>query len=264
MNRECRIKLKPRALAAVFLPLLAIGMIGNAAAYTVPAGLGTESGGPPPAGHPGFYNVSSLKFERLASGAYRLTGTGTGGYEFDRSPAAGGSWSVSNASFKLVANWSRWTDLLGGTLSSGTVDITGKIPGFVGTAAEKAYSYRGSNDVTNTTGNLYHANLKLAGGTGTDNTPRGLGFTTLAASDTGWASQFMTDNESVWFYNQNIWRSIVSATLSNLRKNTWSIAFNNVSTITTVPVPAAAWLLGSGLMVLAGVRRKSNCAAMTV
>lgn len=243
-------------LSLAALPLLALGLVDSASGYSFPPGLGSEIENPPEAGYPGFFNLSQLEFEKKLSGGFRLTATGTGRYyQFDRSPVAGDEWLVSNASFTLVAHWSNLSNLLNGTLSSGTVDIKGKIPGFVGTAAEKSYSYTGSHDVTNTTGTLYHADLKLSRGTGIDTSPWGLGFTTLGATDSGWASQFQTGNESVWFYEKNLWSSLTSAITLNGNKRSWSLELSNVKTITTVPVPAAVWLLGSGLMALAGARR---------
>lgn len=245
---------KPGLLAWAALPLLAVGGIQNAVAYTVPTGLGYGTS-VAPAGMPGFYNTSQVKFEKLSNGNYRLTGTGTGAYEFDATPTTPG-WSVSSGAFKLVANF---TSNLSFNQSGSYVQIDGKIPTYNGSGSLN-YGYSGSGDVKSKVSTLYRADLLAFD---TDNSPWGLGFSTDASDDKGWASQFMTSNESVWFFNNgDLWGTIGTAINGNSKKSTWSITLNNVGTITTVPVPAAAWMFGSGLIALMGVRRKRSSNAL--
>lgn len=252
MINKLRILITRHAVVLASLPLLAAAGIQDAAAYTVPPGLGTEPGNPPPAGYPGFYNVSSVKFEKLSSGAFKLTGTGTGGYEFDASPTTPG-WSLSSGSFKLTANF---TSGLAFNPTGSNVEIKGKIPTYTGSGViNHGGLYGPGQNVKNTVKTLYKADLLNMG---LDLSPLAFGFTTDASDDIGWATQFMTNNESVWFYNQNnTWAQILNAIDVNKNRRTWSVTYANLGTITTVPVPAAVWLLGSGLVALFGMRRKN-------
>jgi len=131
------------------------------------------------------------------------------------------------------------------------VSITGKIKNYTG-PGDLDYGYRGRFNVTNKIGNLYHADLI---GFGVDESPSAFGFTTDASDDSGWASQFMTDNESVWFYSTSFWDRITQA-VDTRRGRTWSISLNDIQTVTTVPVPAGLWLFGSALIGLTGLTRR--------
>jgi hypothetical protein len=227
---------------AVGAALLGLGAVDQASAYTVPAGLGTSPGtigSVPGPGYPNFNNGANLTFSKLSSGAFKLTATtnSSSAFTFNTSPtqswAVTGSSSGSKGSFALTANFNSSL-----AFQNGTVDITGKIPTYSGPGTV--------GTVKTTVQNLYHAALT---GVGLDTSPVGLGFSTNAATDTGWASQFSPNgtSESVWFYSSNIWQTILSNVALNVGKKTWSISLNNIQAVTTVPVPAAVWLLGSAL-----------------
>ena len=249
---KSRLGIQGQVLAC--LPIVFACFGAEAASYTVPSNLGGIGTGVPQAGYPDFNNLSQLKFEKLSTGSYRLTATGTSAMTFNNGPASAQSFNVSDSSFKLTANFTR---SLAFSPVGSAVDITGKIQGYNG-PGQLNFGYTGNNNVTNKVGNLYHANLL---GIGFDSSPSAIGFTTDAATDSGWASQFMFDNESVWFYSTSFWKTISTAVATQKGK-TWSISLNNVQTVTTVPVPGAVWLLGSALMGFAGVARRRQAQAV--
>lgn len=238
---------KPLILALAALPILAIGGIRSAAAYTVPANLGGGYTGVPSVGYPDFYTDARVTFSKLSSGAYKLTASDSGRtFTFNTDPSH--SWNVKDGDFQLTANFNRYL-----AFQNGTVDIEGYIPGYDGRGSLD-YGYSGPYDVTNKAGNLYHADLVKFG---IDLSPLGIGFMTDAATDTGWATQFMTSNESVWLYSTNIWNTILRNVALRLGEDTWSINITGMNAVTTVPIPAAAWLFASGLMGLFAARRRA-------
>jgi hypothetical protein len=248
--------LHPSVLALAAIPLLFAGSIHSASAYTVPAGLGVAPGtiGSVPApGFPDFNNGANLTFSKLSSGAFKLTATTNNSSPFTFNTDPSHSWNVtgssssSKGSFSLTANFNSSLGFL-----NGTVDIKGRIPTYNGPGT--------IGSVKTTVQNLYHANLT---GFGIDTSPIGLGFSTNAATDTGWASQFSPNgtSESVWFYSSNIWQTILANVAIRSHDKTWSISLNNVQAVTTVPVPAAVWLMGSALLGLFRLRKSEALVA---
>jgi hypothetical protein len=264
------------------VPLLAAGAVAqDAMAYAPPAGLGAGDfpllggipGDVPDAGAPNFFTGANLTFSKV-SGGYKLTGTKSGStFTFNQNSSTG--WNVSNATFDFKANFNSVLGLPVFNSNGSYVSIKGRIPTYNGAGSivydgSTASGFQSTN-VKTTTGQLYRADLIDMGA---DLNPIGLGFTTDASDDWGWASQFMTGNESVWFYllsnttfggkthSTSIWDKCLQEIASN-KKSSWSITFNNVGSVTTVPVPAAVWLFGSALagMGLFGRRSKETLAA---
>lgn len=250
--------------------LLAAGAAAQEAqAYSPPAGLGASPGtigSVPAAGAPNFYTGANLTFSKV-SGGYQLTGTKTGStFTFNQDASTG--WNVTNGAFDFKAKFNSVLGLPVFNSSGSYVSIKGKIPGYNGSGnvlydGSTASGFQSTN-VKTTTGQLYKADLV---GIGLDVNPIGLGFTTDASDDWGWASQFMSVNESVWFYllgnttfggktySSSIWDKCLEEIGKN-KKSTWSISFNNVGSVTTVPVPAAVWLFGSAMAGLVGFGRR--------
>lgn len=244
------------ALALVAVPLLALGSINNASAYTIPAGLGVSpgvTGSVPQPGYPNFNNGVDLTFSKLKSGSYTLTAkTNTSSpFTFNTSPT--NSWNVtgsksgSKGSFNLTANFNSSL-----AFQNGNVKIEGKIPTYNGPGT--------IGTVKTNTQNLYSASLTSFG---FDTSPLGIGFSTKTTNDTGWASQFTTSGspESVWFYSSNIWQTILQNVALNFGKSSWSISLKNLQAVTTVPVPAGVWLMGSALLALTRLRRREEALA---
>jgi len=247
MITDFRTLIRRQILALATLPLFWIAGMQSAAAYSVPAGLGVApgvSGSVPAPGYPNFNNGADLTFSKLANGTYQLKSTQSGSnFTFNTDNSAAHSWAVSNGTFKLTANF---TGSLAFNSSGSSVDIFGKIPAYAGPG--------NAGTVKTTPQNLLHANLT---GFGFDILPVGLGFTTAKSGLTGWARQFQSGNESVWFYSSNIWQTILHDIALNANKKTWTISMDNLQAVTTVPIPAAVWLFGSALVALFGTRRKT-------
>jgi hypothetical protein len=56
----------------------------------------------------------------------------------------------------------------------------------------------------------------------------------------------------------NIWGNANDYTYFQSGPTSWYASVNGTATVTPTPIPAAAWLLGSGLMGLLGFRRKEK------
>jgi hypothetical protein len=191
--------------------------------------------GIPPAGFPSFENNVSITQTRTGSGASAVTTLKAfddpGSFVFKLNSSQ--SYNVTNTGYLLSATFNSAGNFTGGNLS-----ITGIVQGYPGAPA--------------TVTNLYTANLaSFAYDNVNDATPVALGFRTDNWS--GWAAQFQQAPESAYLYNFNV-IGFVNNLTNPLFKNT---TFHG-SAVTTVPIPAAAWLFGSALALLAGARRRKS------
>jgi hypothetical protein len=89
----------------------------------------------------------------------------------------------------------------------------------------------------------------------------GLGFDTVSSTASGWAKQFQKQNESLYLYSSAL-ASLDNALASG--KNLPSFFSATVSEITTVPIPAAGWLLGCACAALFSGLRRRRCDAGSV
>lgn len=191
--------------------------------------------GIPDAGFPHFEDAVKVNFAKSGSN-WKLTATQRAGTHLFQSDP-GTAHNVANSSFSLTAMFDSSLNFTGGNLQ-----IKGKIPSLG----------------VNTSTSLWKTSLTDFGFdiNPFDGSPVALGFETSGHS--GWAAQFSGGApESVY---------LLSPDLSSLAVNLFShkgvSASINATALTTVPVPAAAWLLGSGLIALFGMRRGGAAAAL--
>ena len=230
---------KPAAKAALSIAALGASVLiaGNATAQTtVPS---FNAPGIPQAGFPDFVNLNNvnLQFGQInffqqsiggysaGFGDYVLSASASTTY-FNLSSTA--AYGVSNGSFTAHAVFSPW-----GQFISGSETITGSIP-TLGVAQQT----------------LYSASFG-AFGVSTSNTA--LGFQTLYSTASGWAKKYESSNESMYLF------SSTQGSLDNALKSGFFLPdyFSTTSSeITTVPLPAAAWLFGPALAALFGVARR--------
>jgi len=185
--------------------------------------------GIPDAGFGHFQDSVRVTFARNGQN-WKLTATETGGTSlFQEDPTH--AYSLSNTKFMLTANFDSLFHFTGGNMQ-----IKGKIP-------ESGVS----------SGTLrWNANLT---GFGVDinpfdGSPIALGFETRGYS--GRATQLADGSpQSVYLFDPRL--ATLALDLFNHHGSSLSV---NATALTTVPVPAAVWLLGSGLIALFGVRRK--------
>jgi hypothetical protein len=195
-------------------------------------------GGVPPAGFPHFENPASItltKFGTGASASFLLTSANTSGnFIFQYNPSSAynvtGTYSL-NASYNAV-----------GVFTGGSLAINGTLPGYNGPGTAPSA----------TSQNLFSAKLVSFGYDSVpDITPVALGFKTENFS--GWAKQFSDGSaESAYLYNFNV--PGLMSMFTNPKFKT--ITFQG-SAMTTVPIPAAVWLFGSGLALISCVRRNN-------
>lgn len=193
--------------------------------------------GIPDAGLPHFEDAVRIKFQK--SGSYwELKATersGTHRFQYDSST----SHNVNDSSFSLKALFDSDLNFVGGNMK-----IKGEIHGM------------GVHDETT----LWKSKLTDFGFDFNpyDGSPMALGFKT--ADHSGWAAQFSSGApESVYLYSPDL--SSLRVHASHHDGGGISI---NATALTTVPVPAAAWLLGSGLIALMGMRRRGTASALAV
>ena len=193
-------------------------------------------GGVPPAGFPHFENPASITLSKSGTGAsasFLLTSANTPGnfiFQYDPSSAYNvtGTYSL-NASYNAA-----------GVFTGGSLAINGTLPGYDGPGAAPSA----------TSQNLFSANLVSFGYDSVPGPLVALGFKTENFS--GWATQFSDGSaESAYLYNFNVLGLMSMFTNPKFKH----ITFQG-SAMTTVPIPAAVWLFGSGLALISCVRRK--------
>jgi hypothetical protein len=197
--------------------------------------------GVPAAGFPDFRNSNvSVSLTGKTGSGFVLTATATSPGTFC---LGNNTYSISSETFKMTALFSN-----SGTFESGSESIYGYIPGLTSNSVQDLFS----DSLTS-----YGVSTSTAG----------LGFET-ASDPTGWASQYQSTDESLYLYG--LLAKLISGDLSaglSCGKNcikSVSISASPISAITTVPLPAAIWLLGAGVAGLLAVGRRRREAGSEV
>jgi hypothetical protein len=222
---------------------LSIAVLGASALVASTAGATSvptfNAPGIPVAGFPDFLNSNNINLNFFKDPArhssdYILTAYGSAGV-FNASSTS--SSNVNNEIFAMYADF----DSSGHFLSGGETIFGCQPPG--------------TSCNFNKIQNLYTVSFDKYG---VSTSTVGLGFDTLFSSASGWAKQFQHSNESLYLYS-----AAMASLDNNLKAGTLS-GYNNhgfsatVSELTTVPLPAAAWLFGPAFAALFGVMRRRS------
>ncbi len=207
----------------------------------------------------------SISIKKLGSGGnsyWQLTGSGSSASFW----GPNSSYNLGRDSVKYVANFDaagRLITSVGSKTLNNFLEIRGSLPaGSIGNTSWNALSNQLLLSATLLDSNADNNTPDLIGNYG----GYALGFKTLFTG--GWAANQPgltggSTGESLWlFANGKDFRDLVKAldgidangTLSSLIGNSKTI--NKVSSVASVPVPATAWLFGSGLMGLLGLKRR--------
>lgn len=201
------------------------------------------SGVVPQAGFPSF-SFPAVAINVLRSGAnYQLTASYASSGTASLQLAPGQTYDLYSPSFTLSALVSSTGALVG---RSNTVSISGGVSNYCGLGCDVPVQ------------ELFSAKLLNYGSDALpDATPTSVGFTTDVSTFSGWATQFSTGApESVYLFNFPVSSFVGFITSNTSWKNSWA-----GSSVTTVPIPAGAWLFGSAIGVLAAARRKKASAS---
>lgn len=151
-----------------------------------------------------------------------------------------------------------------------TEEVSGFSPSF-STLGSQVYGYSGSTALVNDNFLSQTVLTRTNGGTfnltsitlatlypmdAPDNTPTSVLFTGTLANGTTVSQAFTVNGTSgtQTFAFGSAFNNLVSA---NWEQTSYAHQFDNVD-VTPTPIPAAAWLLGSGLLGLVGLRRKGQ------
>jgi hypothetical protein len=222
----------PRSIfpsGAVLLSVAALGAAGTLLASAANAAVTPplfNVPGIPQAGFPDFTNSSnaSLVFLKVPFGGDYLLAASGGAGAFNL--ASTRSYSVNDELFAMYAEFNSK-----GQFISGGETIFGNIPGLTGNRFQNLYSVAFDKYAVATVG---------------------LGFESVLSTASGFASKYQNTDESLYLYSRAL-GSLDSALASG--KNLPSFFSASVSEFTTVPLPAAGWLLGTGLLGLIAIGR---------
>ncbi len=201
--------------------------------------------GIPQTGFPDFVNLDdvNLVFGRVgpghshddgkggSGGIYVLLANATGAFNYYNYSSTAAA-VISKATFSLFAEFNSKGQFL-----SGSEMITGCIPG---------RSCKTPTDLFSATFDKF----------GVSTSTPGLGFETVASTAGGWAKQFEKGDESVYLFSAASLNRLDRALASG--KNLPNYFSATVSEITTVPLPATAWLFGPAFAALFGIMRRRN------
>jgi hypothetical protein len=221
-------------LAAVFL------LASSAGSYAATVDDLPAIPGIPLAGNPAFVNTLKLKVSNWGDG-YKLTATAAETEPF-LFQLGSDSYQITDGTYNLTAYFDQNSNLdtvrsnvqIRGTFSDAALEAL--------SGTERQHELWGGNLFS---ARLDNVGLSLEGG----NLAVGFGIADFG----GWASQF-GNYESIWLFDFNPSASNLFALLDGLYKGTLE-----ASAITTVPLPAGIWLMGSVLVGfgLIGTRRNA-------
>jgi hypothetical protein len=216
---------------AALLSVAALGAAGTLVARTANAAVTPpvfDLPGIPQAGFPDFSNSDNVSLAFLGvpfGGDYLLAASGSAG-TFNLTSAR--SYRVNDELFAMYAEFNSK-----GRFISGGETIFGTIPGLTSNRFQNLYSV---------------AFDKYAVSPSTV----GLEFESVLSTASGFASRYQNTDESLYLYSSAL-ASLDRALASG--KSLPSFFTASVSEFTTVPLPAAGWLLGAGLLGLIFVAR---------
>lgn len=192
----------------------------------------------PPEGFPRFFSSVTVDLDPYGSdGGFTLTAKNKAGGEFYFAMLDGGTqYTVYNGGFELVANFNSASDFAGGSVA-----ISGLL-----WPAELPPPSSGISD------NLFSADLVEADASQFlfSNPNPSIGFRSLFSSFGGWAAQFANSDESVYL--------TLDPQSGNILNLFSSLFDGSTTTVTTVPVPPAVWLLISALASLSVIGRRRS------
>jgi hypothetical protein len=225
-NHEWRVK-KMNKVSIKFLTVVTsvlMLVVSGSNAYAVSLSPGYELPGIVPSSYPNFENPVKLKVLKNGNKGYRVKVKRKGGGNYFNLSSTE-RLDIKNARYKLIANF----DTAGGFLD-GTLKIKGKINTPIGKAK----------------GTLMTATLTSFAFTSDLNSSL-LGFNTTDIQCNSIIEEWLncTSNESVYIA---LYESGFDPTVKGFKSKGLSVA--------TVPVPAAVWLFGSGLIALVGMTRR--------
>ncbi len=239
-----------RGFPKAVLPAAVLGagalFAGAAGATSLPT---FNAPGIPQAGVPDFVNLGNVS---VIFGQIGKQHTDIGGWKAPSgdyllvASALGGSFNASKTSSTAIGDdiFAMYAEFNSkGQFLSGGETILGCLPGTSCSASK----------ITN----LYTAAFDKYG---VSTSSVGLGFDTVASTASGWAKQYQKSNESLYLFGAASLASLDSALASG--KNLPSFFTATVSEITTVPLPAAAWLFGPAFAALFGIMRRRQPAAV--
>lgn len=252
--------------------LLSVSSLTTHAATSVPT---FNETGIPAAGFPHFENAVTATLSKVSSG-YKLTAKqATGTFLFQADPTH--AYNVTGPSqYKLTANFDNSGHFVaqGSSMEiDGTISVSKSDPLAKSLTGGAAWTASSTATTQTVSGELFNTSLSAFGyGTGfSDSTnawfgisaghngPLAIGFRTDYASANGWAKQFEKGDESVYLYNFSnasvAWNDILYMLSGGTAGTVGSV---NATSITTVPIPAAFWLLGSALTALGLFGRRNN------
>lgn len=173
-------------------------------------------------GSPNFENPVAIKYQRANGQKYKLKAKSVANTITGTFNLNGSSYTVNNLKYRLRANFDKDANLIGGS-----VRINGQIAGL------------------GAKGKLFKANL-----TGFNTDGSVIGFNTHITHCHPDIASFCTTNESVYLYD---FGGGFDTSLKKFREDGMAL--------TTIPVPAAVWLFGSGLLGLVSIARRKKAAA---
>lgn len=121
-----------------------------------------------------------------------------------------------------------------------------------------------TNCVDSEMGHMYYLELSGSGGSVLSYSDPDLSLFSNIQSSIYWSSTYFTaDNPLAWVFNFNLGQQFTMDKMAGSpccvnEWYVWAVRDGDVAAVSTVPVPAAVWLFGSGLVGLIGVTRRKK------